>query len=315
MSILSHLLMGDARGIQSVQDLLKGATQLNLSSFHNAGLVKSTRDLSVQQILDLAPATFQMKIETEDKDEFKRQCLYRNFGYYVQRYNSSEYLKDESFWNMDNQGVAVRFYMNYRKLFVEDKRSLEYVKEELERKYSIYKIKISSNIVGILDILKTDKFEGSFEDIRNIMDNIFFGILNISEFSEGNTVGSNMEVLDMPFVERNKSKSNDIRSIEREFGVEAAKSIILEEIGKRIDNPEDIANYMTLSGTVKPFTKQGLVNKGPLTRMAFERYIQDLKHSVIYGESDSGESLQSRIMLGVNPNMGSAYENFEIIEK
>lgn len=304
--------MGEPRGMRSVQRLLKGATQSHLSSFHSAGLAKDSLELSVQQLLDLTPSTFQMSLVLDDEREFIKHSLYRNFGHYVQRYSGKKYLKDESFWGMSNEGVAVRFYLDYKKL-IGDCRDMEHIRDILENK-SFYRIRVSSNFAGIVDVLQSEKFKGSFEEVRYLMDCRFFGIEGIIGYNEGKTVGSNLEVLYLAgIVEGDSGTSNDVKSIEKEFGIEAAKSVLISEIKKRIEDPWDIANYMTSSGKTTPFTKQGISHKGLLTSMAFERPLKDIKESVICEGEDRARFLHSRIMTGVNPNLGTGYEGFDLL--
>ncbi len=74
--------------------------------------------------------------------------------------------------------------------------------------------------------------------------------------------------------------TNDVAAILRTYGVEAARTAIMQEIagvfavyGINVDNRHlsVIADYMTYEGGYKPFNRMGMSsNPSPFTQMSFE---------------------------------------------
>ena len=57
---------------------------------YQAGLRSFRNNLSVQNVLDVTgDANTSMEITTDDHESFRREYLYRKFGYYVLGYKSS----------------------------------------------------------------------------------------------------------------------------------------------------------------------------------------------------------------------------------
>ena len=303
---------GDLIGIDSVQRIMRSATQSNLSSFHEAGLRSFRNNLSVQNVLDVTgDANTSMEITTDDHESFRREYLYRKFGYYVLGYKSSLYLsRSDEFWEMDSDGVLVRFYVDYKKL-IEDCRSLRFIKGIITSKKD-YDVVISSDFVGILDIVERFTInEPVNQKIFEILD-IDMGIDGILDYVDGKSSGSNLDVVSrIRNVDRTLLRSNNIRQVERKLGIEAARNVIFKELGK---DSLVIADYMTWHGRVHAFNKFGPWDKGIIASMGFERPNKDIARIGIAPEVDPIESTYSQTVMGNVPSIVSNNPNFRVID-
>ena len=154
----------------------------------------------------------------------------------------------------------------------------------------------------------------------NDITNITMSSNNISNYVDGNIVkekvwnletdGTNLlDVLTQPFVDTITTISNDINEICSLLGIEAARSILIEEI---IDVISEGAGYinsrhvgllcdtMTSKGFITSINRQG-INRGdvgPLAKCSFEDTTDQLIKASIFGERDKLQGVSSNIMLG-----------------
>ncbi|KAI1388405.1 beta and beta-prime subunits of DNA dependent RNA-polymerase [Hypoxylon trugodes] len=110
------------------------------------------------------------------------------------------------------------------------------------------------------------------------------------------------------FINPNKIQTNDIAAVLQVYGVEAARSGIIQELsgvfeshGIGVDNRHLnlIGDYMTRNGGFTPFNRMGLKgNVSPFTKMSFETTLSFLKDAVLDGDWDDLTTPSSRIVMG-----------------
>eukprot|EP00158_Paraphelidium_tribonemae_P008573 Partr_v1_DN28614_c1_g2_i3_m50565 putative dna-directed RNA polymerase len=115
--------------------------------------------------------------------------------------------------------------------------------------------------------------------------------------------------------------SNDIAAIKNTFGVEAARSTIISEIGSvfavygiEVDRRHLtlIADYMTFEGGYKPFNRVGMESSvSPFAKMTFETTFQFLTDAAIRGDKDTLLGPSARIVMGQVVTGGTG--SFEIV--
>ncbi|KAI1104433.1 beta and beta-prime subunits of DNA dependent RNA-polymerase [Jackrogersella minutella] len=110
------------------------------------------------------------------------------------------------------------------------------------------------------------------------------------------------------FINPNRIQTNDVATVLQVYGVEAARSGIIQELGgvfeghgisvdKRHLNL--IGDYMTRNGGFTPFNRNGLKgNVSPFTKMSFETTLSFLKDAVLDGDWDDLTTPSSRIVMG-----------------
>ncbi|KAK6844312.1 hypothetical protein PG995_014422 [Apiospora arundinis] len=113
----------------------------------------------------------------------------------------------------------------------------------------------------------------------------------------------------------NKTQTNDIAAVLRVYGVEAARSGIIQELsavfgghGISVDNRHLnlIGDYMTRNGGFTPFNRMGLRgNVSPFTKMSFETTLAFLKDAVLDGDWDDLTTPSSRIVMGRLSKVGT----------
>ncbi|KAF9430196.1 hypothetical protein BGZ76_000935 [Entomortierella beljakovae] len=109
-------------------------------------------------------------------------------------------------------------------------------------------------------------------------------------------------------IDVNSIYSNDIGAILRTYGVEAARSAIIQEVsgvfgayGIDVDRRHLtlIADYMTFESGFKPFNRMGIESStSPFLKMSFERTCHFLTQATLHGDFDGLESPSARLVMG-----------------
>ncbi len=123
------------------------------------------------------------------------------------------------------------------------------------------------------------------------------------------TAGTNLkDVLKLEFVDTTRTITNDLYEVEKFFGVEAVRELVITEINKVLDGqgiPIDVrhimlvADTMTTSGHILGINRYGIVKEKPsvLARASFETPIRHLISAALTGERDSLNSVIENVML------------------
>ncbi|KZT72559.1 beta and beta-prime subunits of DNA dependent RNA-polymerase [Daedalea quercina L-15889] len=111
-----------------------------------------------------------------------------------------------------------------------------------------------------------------------------------------------------PMIEEDGIYSNDIYAILCAYGVEAARAVILREIGGvfavyKIDvdsrHLELIADYMTFDGGFKPFNRKGIsASPSPLLKASYETTAAFLSDATLHGDFDDLTTPSGNIVMG-----------------
>ena len=133
------------------------------------------------------------------------------------------------------------------------------------------------------------------------------------------TQGCNlMDLSAIPCVDWNNTISNDINEIHATLGLEAAVSVLYNELTVTISfdgtyvDPRHImmiVNTMTRGGFMMPLSRHGInrMDTGPLLRCSFEETPDILCDAACFGEVDNGKGVSQNIMTGKLAGIGSGY--------
>ena len=123
------------------------------------------------------------------------------------------------------------------------------------------------------------------------------------------TAGSNLKkILELDFVDKNRTTTNDIDEISKTLGIEAARQAIIDELLKVIEaqglNVDVrhimlVADTMCVSGVIKGITRYGVVSEksSVLARASFETPIKHIINAALVGEVDYLTSVVENVML------------------
>lgn len=134
------------------------------------------------------------------------------------------------------------------------------------------------------------------------------------------TTGSNLkEILKSPFIDPTRSQSDSIIEIQEIYGIEAARSKIINEIYKTSKisrfHSTIYADEMTVSGNVTSIQRTGLQKRemsNVTLRLSFQSSIQVLEQAAVNGLKDEISGISGPLILGKSPNIGTTYNQIGI---
>ena len=210
----------------------------------------------------------------------------------------------------------------------------------------VYSDDNSNNLVFRIRIMKFKKGDSSINDLnivksfaQNMRDKIIIkgvnGINSVTMYKnqdnydiEGNnyikkdewvlnTNGINLiELFTKQDIDYSRTYSNDIYEIYEFLGIEAARTVLMNEIREVIDNSGNYVNFRHLSLLCDIMTNRGNLmsidrfginrgNIGPLAKCSFEETTDQLFKASIFGELDNLTGVSSNIMMGQIPPCGT----------
>lgn len=123
-----------------------------------------------------------------------------------------------------------------------------------------------------------------------------------------NTAGIDLnKIKTIKYIDFNTTYINDIKKTYINFGIEAARSIIINEIAKaytgndiNLTHIELLADVMTNTGNITSIDRHGInrLDTDPLSRASFEKTVEQLLMAAAFNEIDHMRSVSSRIMAG-----------------
>jgi DNA-directed RNA polymerase II subunit RPB1 len=198
-------------------------------------------------------------------------------------------------------------------------------------------IEDQSDIVSTLKMISDELLNKlvikGVKDIHNIVMNQ----VKYSSYEEGEIVkkerwiletdGTNLlDVLNQPYIDSSKTLSNDINEIYKLLGIEAARSLLINQIVEVITEGAGYINTrhvdllcdtMTSKGYLTPINKQGITKGdiGPLAKCSFEDTTNQLIKASIFGEKDNLTGVSSNIMMGQTIPSGTGFTELLLDEQ
>jgi DNA-directed RNA polymerase beta' subunit len=115
-------------------------------------------------------------------------------------------------------------------------------------------------------------------------------------------------------IDHEKTITNDMYSIYANFGIEAVRNKLINEISGLIDNVNYhhislLIDVMTHSGSLISIDRHGINRQDtdPLSRASFEKTMEQFINAAAFNETDKLKSVSSRIIIGRMINGGTGY--------
>ncbi len=308
---------GECVGIVSAESIGEPGTQMTLNTFHFAGVAEMNVTTGLPRLIEVLDG--RKTISTELMNI-----------YLVKPHNEGKEIKRiaESLKELTMKDFLKEVIVNISEAqlkIVLDKEKLELLKLN----HLVVTDALKKNVKGFSFKLEKDDFitvtqSGKDKDIiqlyklkEKLKDVFIHGVKGIRQVLPVKkddefmivTSGSNLrDVLELEFVDKNRTYTNNIHEVEKEFGIEAARQLVINELMKVIQEQGlnvdirhimIVADAMCMSGKVLGINRYGIVKEKPsvLARASFETPIRHVINAGLTGESDPLNSVIENVML------------------
>ncbi|KAJ3423767.1 intein-containing DNA-directed RNA polymerase i subunit rpa1 precursor [Anaeramoeba flamelloides] len=241
------------------------------------------------------------KNQEDDDDEEKKEMLEKK----KKKSKKKKQKKDKK---------ALKFDLDSQIKNLSNKKIDNKMKKEffyLEPKFKFLQIRLNLSLMSP-KVIMVDLIE---EICKNILINDINGIDNCYLIPDGNSISIMTEGVNFPVIWNspncfriNEITSNDVGKILENYGVEAARTTIINEIrnvfqayGVSVDyrHLSLIADYMTFEGDYLAMNRTGIrSNSSALQKMSFETTTKFLIDAVLEGNNEELKSPSARIVCG-----------------
>lgn len=308
---------GEAIGIVTAQSVGEPSTQMILRSFHFAGLREFSMALGLPRMIELVDARRKPSVPMMtiylDEDHRNDPNKAQEIAYRIQLTTIENVAKSVEVDYVNSQ-ITIEIdedELRQRGLTMEDVRK---VVDRIRGKGA--QVEIDGNVIRVTleeaDIIKLRRIRDK------IMQTRLAGIKNVKKtlvrYRDGEwiieTEGTNLEaVLTIDGVDYRRTISNDIHEVAEVLGIEAARTVIMRELKKVLDQQgldTDIrhlmliSDVMTWTGRVRQVGRHGVVGEkeSPLARAAFEVTVKNLVEASIKGELENFRGVVESVLAG-----------------
>lgn len=307
---------GESVGLVSAESIGEPGTQMTLNTFHFAGVAEMNVTLGLPRIIEIVDG--RKEIDTPMMEIFLKKPYSAGKDIRALALSIKQTLLKEIVSEFSINIVESRIDAKLNKQFMNDlgltDASLVKVITDQSKGFSV-------KIEGDILILKPKAKETSLNEIYKGKEKIkethikgVKGIRQVLPVKRGEeyliiTAGSNLkEILQLDFVDSERTTTNNLVEINDILGIEAARQAIINEMFKVIESQGlnvDIrhimlvADTMCVSGRVKGVTRYGVVSEkaSVLARASFETPIKHIINASLVGEVDQLNSVVENVML------------------
>ncbi|MBD3309682.1 DNA-directed RNA polymerase subunit A'' [Candidatus Woesearchaeota archaeon] len=313
---MSRVEPGESVGLVGAESIGEPGTQMTLNTFHFAGVAEMNVTMGLPRIIEILDG--RAKIKTPMMEIFLKNPY--NKGKDIKKIALS--VRETVF-----RDIATEFLINLADSTIEAKMSKKKM-DDLSVTDNMVLKAITGTVKGITArikenvlIVKTKGKEESLNEIYRLKEklkDIFIkgvkGIKQVLPVKREDefiiiTAGTNLnEVLQLEFVDEERTITNDIFEIADILGIEAARQAIINEVYKVIESQGlnvDIRHIMLVAdticsaGRIKGITRYGVVSEksSVLARASFETPIRHIINASLVGEVDELTSVVENVML------------------
>ncbi|MCD6398459.1 MAG: DNA-directed RNA polymerase subunit A'' [Candidatus Aenigmarchaeota archaeon] len=315
---------GEAIGVVAAQSISEPATQMTMRTYHASGAVAKQVSLGLPRLIEIvdarrSPSTPLMKVYL--KEEFNNKESARKVATKIKE-TKLKNLVVENVTDLVNSSIEFDIDL---KLINDLNIKLESLDSLVKKYIKNYDVEIKEN-----KIILSSKKEATIKDLQKIKLKFFditvngiTGITHAIVLKEGSewvitTLGSNIKkVLKIEEIDPRRVVSNDIREIEKNFGIEAARNSIVNELSSTLsDQGLDVdlrhlilvADMMTAAGTIRPIGRYGLSGnkRSVLAKANFETTVKHLTDAAIKGEEDVLDSIIENVIVNQVAPIGTS---------
>ncbi len=316
-------------GTVAAQSIGEPGTQMTLRTFHYAGVEEFSVTQGLPRLIEIVdarrfPSTPQMTIYLEEPyNKTEEQA--------IKVHNRIEQIKIEQITHdVDLDFVNWQIHINLITEICEKKGiDIDQIPEILKRYKKKGTIKREGNTIiidpGIEDLQSLQKLrEKILKKVVKGIRGVKRGLLTPSDDNEEwviKTEGTNMQgVIQIDGVDTTRTVSNHIHEIEKLYGIEAARKMIITEAQKVLEQQGldvDLRHLLILSdlmchtGTIQSIGRHGISGSksSVFARAAFEVTVNQLLDAGLYGEQELLRGIPENVIIGQVVPIGTGRTN------
>lgn len=316
-------------GTVAAQSIGEPGTQMTLRTFHYAGVEEFSVTQGLPRLIEIVdarrfPSTPQMTIFLEENyRETEKDAL--------KVHNRIEQIRIEQITHdVDLDFVNWNIIINLIPEICENKGiEIEKIPEVLKRYKKKGTIKREGNSIiidpGIEDLQSLQKLrEKILKKVVKGIRGIKRGLLTPSDDNKEwviKTEGTNMQgVVQIDGVDTTRTVSNHIHEIEKLYGIEAARNMIIKESQKVLEQQGldvdlrhllILADLMCVGGTIQSIGRHGISGSksSVFARAAFEVTVNQLLDAGLYGEEERLLGIPENVIIGQVTPIGTGRVN------
>ncbi|MBD3204185.1 DNA-directed RNA polymerase subunit A'' [Candidatus Woesearchaeota archaeon] len=312
----SSLEPGESIGIISAESIGEPSTQMTLNTFHFAGVAEMNVTVGLPRIIEILDGRKTIKTPTMEiylKKPYSEGKEIKKIAKSIKQTTIQDYVEEISV-EITESKIKIKLDKEILKEGVVDEKKILSL---LKKKAKGYNVKQDRKELLVIP-KDEDKNIGEIYRMKEKIKEIYVtGVKDVTQVlpvkRKGEfmiiTSGNNLkDVLKLDFVDKTRTRSNDIYEIRKILGIEAARQVIINEVFKVIENQGlnvDIrhimlvADTMTASGKIRGITRYGIISEksSVLARAAFETPMKHLINASLIGELDDLNSVIENVML------------------
>lgn len=316
-------------GTVAAQSIGEPGTQMTLRTFHYAGVEEFSVTQGLPRLIEIVdarrfPSTPQMTIYLEEPYNKTEEDA-------IKVHNRIEQIRIEQITHdVDLDFVNWQIHINLITEICEKKGiDIDQIPEILKRYKKKGTIKREGNTItidpGIEDLQSLQKLrEKILKKVVKGIRGVKRGLLTPSDDNEEwviKTEGTNMQgVIQIDGVDTTRTVSNHIHEIEKLYGIEAARKMIITEAQKVLEQQGldvDLRHLLILSdlmchtGTIQSIGRHGISGSksSVFARAAFEVTVNQLLDAGLYGEQELLRGIPENVIIGQVVPIGTGRTN------
>jgi DNA-directed RNA polymerase subunit A" len=304
---------GESVGIVSAESIGEPGTQMTLNTFHFAGVSEMNVTTGLPRLIEILDGRKEIStkmMEIRLKSPHNKGKDIKELAKQIKETTFKEFIKSI---DIDMVELTMTITLN------DDKReSAARIAKDLDKAVKGFSFRFDKEERIIVKGSSKEESLGSLYRLKEKIKGIYIsGIKGITQVLPVKrdeefiimTAGTNIkDIARLDFVDLEKTMTNDIFEIEKNFGIEAARQAIINEIlkvtrtqGIEIDVRHImlVADTMCMSGHVLGINRYGIVKEKPsvLARASFETPIKNIMDASMTGEADFLNSIIENVMI------------------
>lgn len=309
----SRAVPGEAVGIIAAQSIGEPGTQMTMRTFHLAGVAELAVPQGLPRFIELVDVRREPKmpimwLHSKDPASYEKTVE-------VAKKIEEVGITDISIIKEDFVKKRINVVVNIDKMN-EEKLTIDDIQKKLEKAVR-KKSKLDGENTIVFEPKTTTlsalrKYTTKIEEVRI---KGVPGIKKAAVIKQGEkhiiqTEGTNLKgVMSFPDIDFSKSRSNNVKETEDVLGIEAARTVLLDEAKGVLDGQSlnvdvrhlmVLVDVMTADGVVRAVGRQGIsgAKSSVFARAAFEETVRHLLDAALRGQEDKLQGVTENIIVG-----------------